>query len=469
MLLPISLYIIAQKHITCFWGGWFFGLGYFGAGISWVHVSIANFGGVPFAVSILLMFILCAYLALFHATLFKLLDKYTAHDNWLFVLPLAWLIMEWLRANLLTGFPWLSIGYSQSNSLFSVWYPLIGEIGLSALLMFIAVAIYSGLKKKSGGLIVYPLVALTISSFILSQILNVNYSGESRKVALVQGNIEQSIRWEPEKDQAIIDTYLTLTEDFWDHDLIVWPEAAIPRVEPLAQDTLAHIDELTQKHNAGFVTGIVDYNLETDQAFNNVIALGSDASGNYQAYYYKHNRRFEKHHLLPIGEFVPFEKLLRPLAPIFDLPMSSFTRGDYIQNNLNVGRSMIATAICFEIAFPNQIIDNLNNTTDIILTVSNDAWFGNSHGPHQHLQIAQVRAKEMGIPVVRATNNGITAIIDANGTIQARLPQFEEGVLSSDVALSSGSTLYRQLGNLPIFIICGLLALLPLLQRKKVR
>ena len=211
---------------------------------------------------------------------------------------------------------------------------------------------------------------------------------------------------------------------------------------------MAYVDHLSGQNNTALITGITNYNLETDEAWNNLVVLGNknkdDGVGHYR---YLHTNRYSKHHLLPIGEVVPFEDWLRPLAPIFDLPMSSFSRGDYQQTNLSANGIRLAPAICFEIAFPRLVNANLHQDTDFIITVSNDAWFGASHGPDQHLEIAQVRAKEFGIAVLRATNNGITAYIDESGQIISRLPQFEAGSLTASVYSTRGATPYRQFGD----------------------
>ena len=169
---------------------------------------------------------------------------------------------------------------------------------------------------------------------------------------------------------------------------------------------------------------------------------------------------------MPIGEFVPFEDWLRPLAPLFDLPMSSFARGAYQQANLEANGIHLAPAICFEIAFPRQVAANLYANTDMIITVSNDAWFGRSHGPAQHLEIARMRALEFGRPVLRATNNGISAFIDAKGQITARLPQFEAGSLTAPVTATEGLTPYRQLGDLPMGILLTLLLIVSITSKK---
>ena len=356
-----------------------FGLAWFGVGISWVHVSIADFGGIPLIGSVAIMLVLCSYLALFPATAFWTLHRYFPQRLWPLALPFIWLLIEWLRSWLLTGFPWLSLGYSQLPGPLRGWMPIIGEIGVSAF------------------------------------------------VVLVAGVIAC---WLPTMQK-----YKNMTEDHWDADVIIWPEAAVPKLEPVAADYLHQMDKLAIEHQTGLITGIVNYNFETREAFNNLIGLGlkdavelPDLTQPPSQYYYGHDNRYAKHHLLPIGEFIPFENWLRGLAPIFDLPMSSFTRGAYQQQNIQAKGHYFAPALCFE--------------------------------------IAQVRAKEFGLPVLRATNNGITAFIDQRGDIQSRLAQFEAAVLVDHIQLVSGKTPYRELGNLPIWL-CAIFSFVTALYFRK--
>lgn len=444
-----------------------FGLAWFGVGISWVHVSIADFGGIPLIGSVAIMLVLCSYLALFPATAFWTLHRYFPLRLWPLALPFIWLLIEWLRSWLLTGFPWLSLGYSQLPGPLRGWMPIIGEVGVSAFVVLIAGVIACWLPLKTRTFASLLLIAvILISGFALDKYDWVKPTGNSVKIAMVQGNIPQALRWTPEQDLPTMQKYKHMTEDHWDADVIIWPEAAVPKLEPVAADYLHQMDKLAIEHQTGLITGIVNYNFETREAFNNLIGLGlkdavelPDLTQPPSQYYYGHDNRYAKHHLLPIGEFIPFENWLRGLAPIFDLPMSSFTRGAYQQQNIQAKGHYFASALCFEIAFPSQIASNLYANTDFIITVSNDAWFGHSHGPAQHLEIAQVRAKEFGLPVLRATNNGITAFIDQRGDIQSRLPQFEAAVLVDHIQLVSGKTPYRKLGNLPIWL-CAIFSFL---------
>ncbi|NTS78405.1 apolipoprotein N-acyltransferase [Catenovulum sp. SM1970] len=443
----------------------FFGLGWFFSGVNWVHISIDMFGGMPWLVSMLMVLLLAAYLALF-PVLAVWLARYLGQHNHtrLLIIPFTWLLAEWLRSWVLTGFPWLSVGYSQLDGPLNALFPIVGEFGVNfVLIALIAWSVYL-LKHKhrfvfksdhrakliAAGL--FGLVIVTVLSHFYSPYKETN---KQVALALVQGNIEQSNRWQPENMMPIVRKYMALSEPHYaDADIVIWPEAAIPIVEPYAQDILNQLDPIIAANQAALITGIIDYHQRTASYFNALVTLGlkqsADELGHYQ---YGHDNRFAKHHLLPIGEFVPFQSLLRKIAPIFDLPHSSFKRGEYVQDNLIAKGYSLLPAICFEIVFAEQIAANLKDETDFILTVSNDAWFGDSVGPHQHLQIARARALEFAKPVVRVTNTGITAIIDANGDIVEQLPQFEDGVLTQRLALPEGKSLYAQWQNKPMYYL----------------
>ncbi len=436
------------------WFGFYFGLGWFGAGISWVHIAIADFGGMPLVFSLLLMLILVAYLSLFTALAGELSYR---GQKWLgsFALVPAWLIAEWLRSWALTGFPWLSIGYSQLNSPLASFAPVFGEFGLQLITILIVSATLFKFKKAA-----LTLISILTFAFMLQQITWHQTKGESVNLALVQGNIEQSIKWNRENELPTMQKYFELSAPYLGKsDVIIWPEAAVPRIEILAEDYLADMDAMAAESNAAIITGLVDYQPDTEFAYNNLVVLGKkhteDSFGHYK---YLNNNRYAKHHLLPVGEYVPFESVLRKLAPIFDLPMSSFSRGNYQQDNLIANSLNLSPAICFEIAFPEQIRSNLYYDSDFILTVSNDAWFGNSHGPWQHLQIAQMRALEFATPVVRATNNGVTAVINASGDIAAQLPQNVSAVLEYKLELVESTTPYKRFGNALTWLLLAMLS-----------
>jgi len=437
-----------------------FAFGWFASGLSWVHVSIDQFGGLPLVVSIGLMLILSLYLAIFPAFSAYLAARFSKDKKLnLWLLPSFWLFAEYLRAVLLTGFPWLSLGYSQIDSPLSVYAPVIGEVGITALVLLINICLVKIIiaikQRKLSAFIpsVTLLILITSIGSFFSQSNWLKLTDKTVKVALVQGNIEQAIKWAPEQEWPTMLKYLDLSRINFDADIIIWPESAIPAMEPAVQDYLTTVNRSALLNDSAIITGIINYNFETKQYFNSLIVLGKKHLDDEQGYFYNHSNRYSKHHLLPIGEFVPFQELLRPIAPLFNLPMSSFSRGDYQQHNLIAKEFSLLPLLCFEIAFPHQLAANLTEKTDLLLTVSNDAWFGGSHGPHQHMEIARMRALEFGRPLLRATNNGITGVVDHKGNFITRIPQFKEAVLKAEVPLVVGYTPYSQWPRLILLLM----------------
>ena len=472
ILLPAWLYTIQGKSAkAAAKQGFIFAFGWFSAGISWVHVSIDQFGGLPLAVSILLMILLCLYLALFLALACYVSARFSPHNKlnlWL-LLPF-WLFSEFLRGVLLTGFPWLTIGYSQIDGPLAAFAPIIGEKGISALVIIISIAIVSVIKQQKRSLNIALLCSIAVVSLLLQNTSWVKPTGKTVKTVMVQGNIKQELKWAPELTWPTMLKYLDLTRQHYPADIIIWPESAITAVEPStqAQDFLEIAQSSALLNNSAIISGIIDYNVNSRNYYNNLVVLGQqspeDEQGSYQ---YNNENRYAKHHLLPIGEFVPFADWLRPLAPFFNLPMSSFSRGDYVQPNLIANGYHLLPLICFEVAFAEQLSANFSDQTDLLLTVSNDAWFGDSHGPHQHLEIVRMRALEFGRPFLRATNNGITAVVDHQGNILKQIPQFEQAVLATQVPLVKGVTPYARYTRVIDFAIPLLLLLFTFLYQRR--
>ncbi|GIU47440.1 apolipoprotein N-acyltransferase [Shewanella sp. KT0246] len=450
-----------------------FGFGCFAFGISWVHVSIDTFGGLPLIVSMGLMGLLALYLALYPALagyLTAKLSQFPHFKHWhhpfqyLGLFPALWVLTEWMRGWVLTGFPWLWAGYSQTQGPISELGSVIGALGLSYLIALFCGSIVLVLKKRfiSAAVITAIIIIATLITPLTS---NISPRGETVRVALVQGNIEQSMKWEPDALWPTLLKYMDLSRPNFDADIVVWPEAAVPAPESMVGDFLHNTDKVANMNNSAIITGIIS--LQQQEFYNSLIVMGNanqpvQSHGDYQG---NGTNDYKKHHLLPIGEFVPFESLLRPLAPFFNLPMSSFARGDFQQKNLNAMGYQIAPALCYEIVFPEQLRANTHADTDLLLTVSNDAWFGDSIGPLQHMEIAQMRSIELGRPLVRATNNGVTAVVDIHGRITHKIPQFQEGVLVADVPLYDGETWFKRIGQTPLLLLCGLLFLIGLTQQ----
>ncbi|MDN7127821.1 apolipoprotein N-acyltransferase [Pseudidiomarina sp. 1APR75-33.1] len=451
--------------------GYFFGLGWFTAGLSWIYVSIDTFGGLHPLATVAILLLLYLYLSLFPALAFWawrwLSTRFHAQAYW--TLPLTWLAAETLRGWLFTGFPWLELGYTQTDTWLANYAPWFGGSAITVVLFTVALLSVHWLRQRTWHAPAL-IAALLLIPLVLPQLTAVSRTSDNVSIALVQGNINQSIKWDPDQHWPNLSRYLDLSRPLYaDHDVIIWPESAVTMPEPYTDDILEVIHDEMATTQTAFITGIID--IRKDNYYNSVIALGQDgAQGVAESYQHGHSNRYQKHQLLPIGEFVPFGDLLRPLAPLFNLPMSSFSRGDAVQEPLRAHGWEFSTAICYEIAFPGHVRANMTGSTDFLLTVSNDTWFGRSHGPAQHMQIARMRAIELGRPLIRATNSGITAMVDEHGDWLARAPQFESTTLSAKVPLVSGITpyyLWGAYGTWLLAVLIAILGVLPVVNRRQ--
>ncbi|EJE4199285.1 apolipoprotein N-acyltransferase [Vibrio cholerae] len=431
------------------------GIGQFAVGISWVHVSIDTFGGMPKIASLFLMTLLVGYLALYPSLFGWLLNRFfpnNSRSKWLCAAPALWLITDWLRGWVMTGFPWLWLGYSQIDSPLANFAPIGGVELITLLLLFCAGSLAYAVLNRRWLMACIPLVVYATGYGLQAMQWVTPQTERTASLALIQGNIEQGLKWLPSQRWPTIMKYTDLTRENWDADVIIWPEAAIPAFEYEISSFLHNLDAAARMNQSAVITGIINQS-EDKQYFNSVLTVGDTPHGEYR---YDLTQRYHKYHLLPFGEFVPFEEILRPLAPFFNLPMSSFSQGAYVQPNLIAKGFAFVTALCYEIIFNEQVRDNVTPDTDFLLTLSNDAWFGRSIGPLQHMEIARMRALELGKPLVRATNNGVTAVTDERGRIMAQLPQFETGVLKATVTPTRGSTPYFLWGTTPLYLSVGL-------------
>ncbi|MGF1739581.1 apolipoprotein N-acyltransferase [Vibrio profundum] len=439
--------------------GYAWGFGQFTTGVSWVYVSIATFGGMPLIANLFVMGLLIAYLAIYTGLFTWSLNKFFSAPNlsrFLLAAPALWLVTDWLRGWVMTGFPWLWLGYSQIDSPLASFAPIGGVELITLALVLSSGAIALAILSKRWSLVLIPAVIFSLG-FGLRNINWVTPDPASQTtLALVQGNIDQAHKWIPDQRWPIIDKYTVLTEKNWGSDIVIWPEAAIPAIEYDIRPFLKGLDAAARKHDSSIITGIIDQS-KSGKFYNSILTVGDTENG---AYHYDPAQRYHKHHLLPFGEFVPFESLLRPMAKLFDLPMSSFSRGPYIQPNLVANGRYFAAALCYEIIFGNQVRENVTKKTNFILTLSNDAWFGHSIGPVQHMQIARMRALELGKPLIRSTNNGITAVTDFKGKIIKKLPSFTTGVLKTTITSTKGETPYWYVGPYPLYLLAGVFLVL---------
>lgn len=423
-----------------------FGVGLYGVGASWVYVSIHDYGHASVALASLLTGLFTLGMALIFALPLSLfgLFRNAPPPTILFAFPALWVLGEWFRGWFLTGFPWLNVGYGFIDTWLAGWAPLFGALALSAIVAFGGTLLsLIGERKQhksmiSNGLIV---LALLCAGGAYLKIKPWTYpTGKRLDVALVQANLPLLEKWNDEALKQILFNFKQSNESLLDQDLIIWPESALPTLQSNISGYLDDIDANLKRHHVGLLVGIPT-NSDANHYYNSVIGLGR-ASGTYQ-----------KRRLVPFGEYVPLERWLRGTIGFFDLPMSAFSVGAARQRPIHLGTVQIATAICYEIAYADLLARDARDA-NILLTVSNDTWFGKSIGPHQHLQIARMRAVENAKPLLRVTNDGITAIISPRGKVLEQLPRFESGVLKTEVTPYKGISPFSQYGSLPIVGLC---------------
>ena len=418
-----------------------FGLGFFLCGVSWVYVSLSVFGGMPWWLAGPAAFLFCAVMALFPMFAGWALKAWQPGSLWRQALFFASLTatVDWLKSWIFTGFPWLALGYSQAPpSPLAGYAPLFGVFGLSFIVALCGALL---LRWRLG---VPLLAAIAALGFGLRQIEWTTPDGPPISVALIQGNIPQEMKFRPEAFVRTLNLYRDLIEAH-PAQLTLLPETALPVfIDQLPPSYLDSLKELAVRQGGDLVLGTLTGD---EQAyFNSAVSLGASPTQTYS-----------KNHLVPYGEFIP--PGFAWFMAYANIPASSFSRGAEKQPPLAVAGRKVAANICYEDVFGDEIIRALPEA-GILANLSNTAWFGRSLAQPQHLQIAQMRSAETGRPMLRATNTGMTAIVDAHGDVQAALPPFTTGVLRGEVSAHQGSTPYIRFGNLPALalMLAGLLA-----------
>lgn len=423
-----------------------FGLGMFAVGTSWVFVSIHQFGNASIPLASMLTALFVVFLAAIFCLPFALISRKNtvAASTHLVLFSCLWVIGEWIRSWLFTGFPWLFIGYSQLQTPLAGWAPVGGiyAVSLATLLSACTLSLFLISKRKTEKIVATVIIAsLWISGAAFTQANWTQIQGLTRKVALVQPNIPQRMKWQQDFIQPSLSRLRSQSANAASADWIIWPEAAIPLLYHQALPFLESINQQASQRQNALITGILYDDPKTKTYYNSLTGFGM-ATGIY------HKKR-----LVPFGEYVPMENTLRGLIDFFNLPMSMITAGPEQQPGIQIGAYNVASAICYEIVYPDLVAHNARNSAAII-TVSNDAWFGHSWGPLQHLQMAQMRALETGRYVLRATNNGVSAIITAKGKIQIASEQFVQSVIQGEIEIMAGNTPFMSLGSRPTILLC---------------
>jgi apolipoprotein N-acyltransferase len=451
--------------------GFAFGAGLFLAGVSWVYVSLHVYGGMEVPVAAFFTLLFCLFLACYPALVCAVLLRLRAGTpvKLMLLFPALWAIAEWVRSWLLTGFPWLSIGYSQAPaSPLAGYAPLLGVYGVSLVTAAVAGAAASAidgfarrrsLPRPLPGFIAGVCVAGAL--VIAGAALKFHHwtqpvPGKPTSVTLLQGNIPQELKWRPERAVATLETYLELARSS-DSKLIVLPETALPMLNvDIPSRYLKALAGLAVRNGGDILYGVPELD-PSGSYYNSVMSIGTGPAQTYR-----------KVHLVPFGDYFPLRPLLGWIMKLLHIPMSDFSHGAPVQNPLQVAGQKIAANICYEDVFGEEIIRQLPEAT-MLANFTNDAWWGDSVASRQHLQMAQMRALETGRPMLRATNTGVTAIIDPDGRIVAAAPEFTTTRVSGEVRGHQGSTPYIVFGNAGFLVLALAMLLVPPIVARVVR
>jgi apolipoprotein N-acyltransferase len=444
---PAALFVLWQGTSPgeAAWRGFLFTSGTFLAGTYWLYHSIHLVGQAPVWIALVLMLGLVSIMGSYSALIGYALARWVPARGawrWLAALPAAWVLAEWVRGWFLSGFPWLALGYSQLGTPLKGFAPALGVYGVSLAVATTAGALvmllYGGRRERliavAAGAVVW------VTGALLSQVTWTRPAGPAVSVALVQGAVPQAMKWRAGELERTMRLYRDLTRPHLGAQIIVWPESAIPALESDIRDYLDVVRADAAAQGSSMIMGLVRRDPLSGDYYN-AIAAWSPA----EQWYYK--RR-----LVPFGEFFPVPASVREWLRLMNLPYSDFTAGSNRQSPLVAAGQSLAPTVCYEDAYAAEQLDLASRST-LLVNVTNDAWFGDSTAPHQHVDISRMRSLETGRPMLRATNDGVTALIGYDGSVIARLPQFRQAVLSGTVQPRDGLTPYMRFGNVPLLLL----------------
>jgi apolipoprotein N-acyltransferase len=457
----------ALKPKRAFFAGLAYGYGLYGAGVSWVYVSLTTYGGMPMWMGTIAVLGFAGILALFIASASALTAILFPQRFRLIFVGFVWVIFEWMKSWVLTGFPWLDIGYTQTPSWLFSWAPIGGIYLVSFIVVIIsslfalALKLYIAKQKLMASVPITTIGVLLLMSFISDHASWSEPIGAPIEIGIVQANVPINEKWQTGVRERLIAKYRSLSQQLKETqniDLLVWPETALPLY--MQQTNAEFWNEITP-NNTALLTGIMDSpsiaqgNL--DESYNAAVL---SCNGQTQVY--------RKRHLVPFGEYLPLRFLFNWVLEYLELPMSDFSSWQGAQS-LNCGAIKVGLSICYEDAFAAEYREFVGDAT-VLVNISEDAWFGDSLAPHQRRQMAQMRAKELSRPMVRSANSGPSLFIDQRGALLAATGQFEVAVLARQVQAHTGDTPFKRYGNWVVSVSFLMLlgwAVWPRLSKKK--
>jgi apolipoprotein N-acyltransferase len=452
LLLPVLYVYLTVSPRDAGWLSFWFGFGLFLSGTYWIYISVVVFGEAPAWIALVLMLGLVLIMSAWLFVAGWLISRFAAGEPWFLMLvaPATWVFIEWLRGWAFTGFPWLAIGYSQVDTLLAGWAPVVGVYGVSFMAMLgttaILVAILTeGRQRAIAIAIVFlPLVGGGMLRFVEWT----QPKGLQVESTIVQAGISQAEKWLPERLRPTLAFYREAAARAAGSELVVWPEVAIPALDDRVEPYIEALQADTRGSTRSIVFGILERDESRGEAriYNSVMLVSGD-----------HRQSYRKRHLVPFGEYFPVPAGVREWMRMMSLPHNDLAAGADVQPLLEAGNGeKLAVAICYEDAYGAEQLYALPDAT-ILINVSNDAWFGDSIAPHQHLEIARMRSLEVGRAAIRATNTGVSAFISHTGKVLDSGPQFEPVTLTMAVQPRAGSTPYARAGNLPVVGLCLLI------------
>ncbi|HUQ09365.1 MAG TPA: apolipoprotein N-acyltransferase [Steroidobacteraceae bacterium] len=451
--------VLSPALLICLWDGasprraavlgFWFNAGTFSVGTYWLYISLRLIGHAPIPLALLLMAALVVIMGSYHALLGWVIARcFPARGavRWLVAIPGAWLLIEWFRSWFLSGFGWLALGYAHTDNWLGGLAPVIGQFGLGLLSVLLAgslVALLLG-TQRSRAIAAAVLAASAIAGLTLRGVEWTRTSGKPITVAIVQGAIPQDEKWIEDNLPDILDTFEKLTVKAHGADLIVWPESTIPDPINYHVDYIRRVYQAASASGSSLVMGAIRLteNEKTgeEEAYNSVLVWDRATPG---------VGLYDKYHLVPFSEFFPVPGFIRKWLRLMELPYADFNRGADVQEPLDAAGQKISIGICYEDAYAANALPGMKTAT-MLVNVTNDSWFGHSTARYQHLQISRMRALETGRPMVRAANDGVSAIIGAHGEILAAAPEYEANVMRAAVQPRTGLTPYARTGNWPV-------------------
>ena len=419
-----------------------YALSIFITGVSWIFNSIYFYGGEYLIFSLFLTTLFILLISIFFIPIGLLINKKSHNLLYLYplIVPSVWVFTEILRSYIFGGFPWLLVGTSQIGTIFNIFFPLLGSYSVSFLVIMLSILVTLVIYNRRFIQIFIKYLISIIGIVIFLHIFQPNLTSpdnkESLGISIIQPNIHLGTKYDKTKIKAIKKKYTDLMHDNNINNLIILPETAIPT---LYENDKEFYENIIKDRNVNLITGVFRYDKSQNMVYNSMLSISD------KEYFY------DKRHMVPFGEYTPLKSVFGYIAEILDLPMSNLTEGKNIQKPFINGEVVIHQLICYEAAFPSLL--NITNAPSLIVNISNDAWFGNSLAPYQHLQIAQSRALESKKFLVRVANTGISAIIDQNGQIVEQIPLNAEGVINTKIYPLRGITPYMYFGDYPILML----------------